>query len=175
MKYAWSILLLALLALSVACANNNDPNNNVNVSGNWSAALLDANGNQEFSFTTSLVQQSNNGVSGESLTFTTNSACFVDGGTETGAISINGNTSGVTSAGLQLNITSSGSSAGNTLTKMRKGCRNTSAATANPNAMTNNTTSRLRRAAFFALMRATGPPVGGTLRRAITCFLPWLA
>lgn len=116
MKYAWGILLLALLALSVACANNNNSNDNVNVSGNWSAALLDANGNQEFSFTTSLVQQSNNGVSGESLTFTTNSACFVDGGTETGALTLNGNTSGVTSAGLQLNITSSGSSAGNTLT-----------------------------------------------------------
>lgn len=116
MKFAWSALLLALLALCAACASNDNPNHNVNVSGNWSVALLDANGNQQFSFTTALVQQSNNGISAESLTFTTNSACFVDGGTETGALSLNGNTSGVTSAGLQLNITSTGSSAGNTLT-----------------------------------------------------------
>lgn len=116
MKYLWSAMLLALIAISAACAGNSHNNGNVNVSGNWSAALLDANGNQEFSFTTSLVQQSNNGVSGESLTFTTNSACFANGGTETGAVTLNGNTSGVTSAGLQLTIVSSGASAGNTLT-----------------------------------------------------------
>jgi hypothetical protein len=40
----------------------------------------------------------------------------VDGGTETGAFTVSGDTHGVTSAGVQLTIVSTGSSAGNTLT-----------------------------------------------------------
>ncbi len=115
MKYLWSAMLIALITICAACGNNNN-SSNPNVSGNWSVALLDANGNQQFSFTTSLTQSSNNSVSGENLTFTTNSACFANGGTETGALTISGNTSGVTTAGLQLTITSTGASAGNTMT-----------------------------------------------------------
>jgi hypothetical protein len=116
MKYFFSGIMLAALALFAACgSNSNNGNNNVNVAGNWSAALTDTGGNAVLSFTTTLTQTSNNSVSGETLTFTTNSACFANGETETGALTINGTTNGVTSAGLQLSIVSSGASAGNTL------------------------------------------------------------
>ncbi|HEY3930228.1 MAG TPA: hypothetical protein VGL89_17780 [Candidatus Koribacter sp.] len=116
MKYIFSGILLAAIALFAACgstANNGD--SGANVSGNWSAALVDTNGNAVLTFTTTLVQNSNGTISTSNLTFTTNSACFVGGGTETGAITISGTTSGVTSAGVQLTINSTGQSAGNTL------------------------------------------------------------
>jgi hypothetical protein len=117
MKYWLSAIVLAAVALLAACGGgSNNSNGGVNVSGNWSAALSDTSGNQVLTFTTTLMQNSNNGISGESLTFTTNSACFADGGSETGSIAISGNMGGVTSAGIQLTITSTGASAGNTLT-----------------------------------------------------------
>ncbi len=115
MRYIWSAVLLASIAMLAGCAGNSN-NSNVNVNGNWSAALADVNGNPTFTFTTSLTQSSNNSIAGENLTFTTNSACFANGGTETGALTISGTTSGVTAAGVQLTITSTGASAGNTLT-----------------------------------------------------------
>lgn len=115
MKYLFRGIVLAMLAFFVACGSGSN-NSHVNVSGNWSASLVDSGNNQVLTFTTTLTQTSGGSVSGETLNFTTNSACFANGGTETGAITISGNTSGVTSAGIQLTITSTGASAGNTLT-----------------------------------------------------------
>jgi len=116
MKYLVGVFMLAALVLSVACGGSSSNGSNVNVNGNWSVALSGTGGNQVLTFTTTLVQSGNNGLSGENLTFTTNSACFADGGTETGTLTINGNTGGVTSAGIQLTIASTGSAAGNMLT-----------------------------------------------------------
>jgi hypothetical protein len=117
MKCSLCGLLLAVLAFFTACGStSNNHQNNVNVNGNWSASLADGGGTQVFTFTTTLVESSGGSVSGQSLTFTSNSACFVDGGTETGAFTVSGDTNGVTSAGVQLTIVSTGSSAGNTLT-----------------------------------------------------------
>jgi hypothetical protein len=115
MKYLWVLVLVACVAMFSACGGNSSNNNGVNVNGSWSAALYDSGGNPQLTFTTSLVQSGNNGISVQNLTFTTNSACFVDGGSATGALVISGDTSGVTSAGVQLTVTSVGSSAGNTL------------------------------------------------------------
>jgi hypothetical protein len=117
MKNSLYALLLAALAFLAGCGNTSDNNqSNINVNGNWSASLADSGGTQIFTFTTTLTQTSGGAVSGESLTFTTNSACFVDGGTETGAFTLSGDSNGVTSAGVQLSIVSTGSSAGNTMT-----------------------------------------------------------
>jgi hypothetical protein len=115
MKYVFNGIILAALALFTACGSNNS-NSGLSVNGNWSASLTDSNNQQVFSFTTALTQNSNGSISGENLTFTTNSACFANGGTETGTITINGNTSGVTSAGIQLAIASSGTTPTNSLT-----------------------------------------------------------
>lgn len=116
MKYLMSLVMLAALGLFAACgSNSSNGGSNVNVNGNWSASLMDTGGTQVLTFTTSLTQSSDNSISGENLTFTTSSACFAGGGTETGAFTLNGNTGGVTSGGVQLTIASSGSSSGNTL------------------------------------------------------------
>jgi hypothetical protein len=115
MKYLWSLFLAAMMAVLVACGGNSNNNSSANVNGNWSVALYDTGGNPQLTFTTSLVEMSNNGISVQNLTFTTNSACFIDGGTATGALTVSGTTGGVTSTGVQLTVTSTGSSAGNTL------------------------------------------------------------
>lgn len=115
MKYAWGLMLVAAIAVFAACGGNSNNDNGANVNGNWSVALFDTGGNPQLTFTTSLVEMSNNSLSVQNLTFTTNSACFVEGGTATGALVISGNTNGVTNTGVQLTVTSTGSSAGNTL------------------------------------------------------------
>lgn len=116
MKFLWGLFLVATIAFFAACGGNSNNNNGANVNGNWSVALYDSGGNPQLTLTTSLTETGNNGISVQNLTFTTNSACFVDGGTATGAITVSGNTSGMTNTGVQLTITSTGSSAGNTLT-----------------------------------------------------------
>lgn len=115
MKHFFSGILLAVLAVCLGCGSNSN-NGNVNVNGNWSASLTDSGGTQFMTFTTSLTQSGNGTLAGENLTFTTNSACFANGGTETGSLTISGNMNGVTSAGIQLSIVSTGQNAGNTLT-----------------------------------------------------------
>jgi hypothetical protein len=111
-KFAVAMLLVAGLALA-GCGSGNHSGN---VNGNWTAALTDSSNGQVFAFSTSLV--ATNG--GSSLTvsnfsFTSNTACFVSGETESATFVLSGNFNGNVTGSFQFNVIS-GNPAGNTLT-----------------------------------------------------------
>jgi hypothetical protein len=111
-KFAVAMLLVAGLALE-GCGSGNHSGN---VNGNWTAALTDSSNGQVFAFSTSLV--ATNG--GSSLTvsnfsFTSNTACFVSGETESATFVLSGNFNGNVTGSFQFNVIS-GNPAGNTLT-----------------------------------------------------------
>jgi hypothetical protein len=111
-KIGTAILMVALFAIA-GCGSGS---NSGNVNGNWSAVLTDANNNQAFTFTTSLVATNNgSSLTVSNFTFTTNSSCFVSGETESASFSLTGNFNGNVTGAFQLNVIS-GTPAGNTLT-----------------------------------------------------------
>jgi hypothetical protein len=105
-KFAVAMLLIAGLAL-VGCGSNNPANMN----GNWTATLT---GSQNFSFTTSLITNSDGTLTITKLSFSSNS-CFVSGETETGTFALGGNFNGKVTGKFGL-IVKSGTPSGNVLT-----------------------------------------------------------
>ena len=95
----------------VGCGSNNK---SANITGTWSAALTDANGNQAFAFTTALVENSDGTLSFTNLTFSTNSSCFVSGETESGSFTLSGDFNGNVTGKFGMTVTS-GTPSGNTL------------------------------------------------------------
>jgi hypothetical protein len=111
-KFAVAMMLAGALALA-GCGSSNHSGN---VNGNWSAKLTDTNNSQVFSFSTSLVATNNSStLTVSNFTFTTNSACFVSGETESASFVLSGDFNGNVTGAFQFNVIS-GNPAGNTLT-----------------------------------------------------------
>ena len=111
-KFAVAMLLVAGLALA-GCGSGNHSGN---VNGNWAAVLTDTNNSQAFTFSTSLVATNNGStLTVSNFTFTTSSACFVSGETESASFVLSGNFNGNVTGSFQFNVIS-GNPAGNTLT-----------------------------------------------------------
>jgi len=106
-------MLLAVGLMTVGCGSNS--NQGGNISGNWNATLTDANQNQVFSFSTSLVDNGNGTVNVTNLTFSSNSSCFVSGETESGTFGLTGNFNGNVKGTFGMTITS-GTPSGSVLT-----------------------------------------------------------
>lgn len=109
------LLLLIGLALS-GCGTSG--NSDV-ISGNWTAALTNsANGTTNLSFTVSLTDMGNGGLSVTNLSFNTATPCFGSSTTATGGFTLTGTTNGVTTGGFQMSVQSgpAGSSNNNMLT-----------------------------------------------------------
>ena len=109
-KFAVAILIV-LAVMLVGCGSNNKSSN---ITGTWSAALTDTNGNQAFAFTTALVENSDGTLSFTNLTFSTNSSCFVSGETESGSFTLSGDLNGNVNGKFGMTV-HSGTPAGNTL------------------------------------------------------------
>lgn len=110
--FAVAMLLVAGLALT-GCGSSNNHSGNIN--GNWTAALTDLGGNPVFSFTTALVTNADGTLTVSNFSFSTNSACFVSGGTESGTFAFSGDFNGHVTGTFQFTLTS-GTPSGNTLT-----------------------------------------------------------
>ena len=114
MKLLRLALFLGLGLLLVGCGNDRATGGNIN--GNWTASLTDTGGNQSFAFTTSLIAAGSNGVlTVNNFRFTTQSACFVSGETESGTFALSGDFNGNVSGQFGMSVLS-GSPGGNTLT-----------------------------------------------------------
>lgn len=111
MKHLGIALILSAGLILAGCGSNS---NNNNINGNWTASLTNPDNSPAFAFTTSL-QSSGSVVSGTNLTFTTSSACFASGATQTGSFNLSGNFNGNVTGSFGLTI-QSGTPAGNTLT-----------------------------------------------------------
>jgi hypothetical protein len=107
------VLLLGLGLLTVGCGSDK---NSANITGNWNATLTDNSGGQVFAFTTSLVAAGSSGnFTVNSFRFSTDSACFVSGETESGTFALSGDFNGNVSGQFGMNVLS-GSPGGNALT-----------------------------------------------------------
>ena len=104
-------LILAMMGLGCGTSRSNADA----INGNWSAALSNSSsGNPTLNFTTTLKSTGSTGVTVTNLTFNSSNACFSGGDNATGAFTLTGTTSGVTSGGFQLTVDSQ--PAANTLT-----------------------------------------------------------
>jgi len=114
MKQLFTGLALALALLSVGCGTSSNKNSN-NVSGNWTATLTGNNASQNFAFTLTMFQNSDNSVSVTNLQFTTASPCFGSGATASGGFSVSGDFNGNATGALTL-LVQSNTTTNNTLT-----------------------------------------------------------
>ena len=106
------VLAAALLA-SLGCGTNSRETLN----GNWTAALVSpADATPVFNFTLIVAQTGAGSITITNLNFTTANPCFASGSTATGAFTLSGDLSGVTSGGFQMNIQSASSAGDNQLT-----------------------------------------------------------
>lgn len=112
-KSVLSILLGLALVLS-GCGNSRSTGT-TNITGNWSATLINTDSSPAFAFTTTFTQMTGSSVNVTKLSFTTSSPCFVSGETETASFVLSGNFSGSVSGVFQLAV-KSGNPGGNTLT-----------------------------------------------------------
>jgi hypothetical protein len=113
MKQLITGLALALVLLSVSCGTSSNSKTN-DVSGNWTATLTGANSSQNFAFTLTMFQNSDNSVSVSNLRFTTTSSCFGNHATASGGFSISGDFNGNANGALTL-LVQSNTSPNNTL------------------------------------------------------------
>ena len=114
MKTPGITLLLGLGLALVGCGASNHAGN---INGNWTASLTETgSGTQMFAFTTALMATGTSGtLTVSNFHFSTNSACFVSGETESGTFALSGNFNGNVSGQFGMSILS-GSPGGNTLT-----------------------------------------------------------
>ena len=114
MKTLAITILLGLGTFFVGCGNDKASNGNIN--GNWTASLTDSGGNQTLAFSTNLVATGSSGVlTVNNFRFTTQSACFVSGESESGTFSLTGDFKGNVSGQFGMSVIS-GSPGGNALT-----------------------------------------------------------
>jgi hypothetical protein len=114
MKTLSIALFVGLGLLLVGCGNDRATSGNIN--GNWTASLTDTGGSQTLAFTTALVAAGSSGVlTVNNFRFTTQSACFVSGETESGTFALSGDFNGNVSGQFGMSVLS-GSPGGNTLT-----------------------------------------------------------
>jgi hypothetical protein len=112
----FGIALLLVVGLVLAACGGGNSSSSPNVTGNWSATLTNTDGTPALAFTTSLTQGNGTAtVTGTNLTFTTSTACFTSGGSQTGSFVLSGNFNGNITGAFQLVILS-GTPSGNTLT-----------------------------------------------------------
>jgi hypothetical protein len=109
-KFAVAILMALGLTL-VGCSSNNKAGN---INGTWNANLTDTNGTQVFTFATAFVETGNGTLNITSLSFSTNSSCFVSGETESGTFGLSGDFNGNVTGSFGMNV-QSGTPSGNTL------------------------------------------------------------
>jgi hypothetical protein len=105
-------LLLVSLALAGCGASSHNPGT---INGGWNATLTDTNNTTVFSFGLSLLVNGDGTLSISNFNFTTNSPCFVSGGTETGSFALSGDFNGNVTGKFNF-VVQSGSPLGNTLT-----------------------------------------------------------
>jgi hypothetical protein len=105
-------LLLVSLALAGCGASNHSPGT---INGGWNATLTDTDNTTVFSFGLSLLVSGDGTLSISNFNFTTNSPCFVSGGTETGSFALSGDFNGNVTGKFNF-VVQSGSPVGNTLT-----------------------------------------------------------
>jgi len=114
MKTLGITMLLGMGLALVGCGTDSS-NKSGNINGNWTATLSDGGGTQMFAFTTSLVATGTAGtLTVNNFRFSTDSACFVSGETETGSFALSGDFTGNVSGQLGMSILS-GSPGGNNL------------------------------------------------------------
>ena len=84
-----NLAVIAMLALGLTlfgCSTSGTKTSNVN--GNWTASLTDTHGAQVLAFNTTITESSNSSLSVSNFSFSTNSACFVSGETESGTFAL---------------------------------------------------------------------------------------
>lgn len=113
MKLA-GIALVGFALILLGCGNSSSSKGS-NINGNWTASLTDAHGTQVLAFNTSINESSNSTLSISNFSFSTNSACFVSGETESGTFALAGNFNGNVAGKFGMNV-ASGSPGGNNLT-----------------------------------------------------------
>src|ERR1700675_3924091 len=98
-------MLLGVGLALVGCGADNNKTGNIN--GNWTATLTDGGGAQMFAFTTSLVATGTSGtLTVNNFRFSTDSACFVSGETESGTFALSGDFNGNVSGQLGMSVLS---------------------------------------------------------------------
>jgi hypothetical protein len=102
---------MVLMLTLVGCSSDNKAGN---INGTWNANLTDTNGTQVFTFATSFVETGDGTLNITSLSFSTNSSCFVSGETESGTFGLSGDFNGNVSGSFGMNV-QSGTPSGNTL------------------------------------------------------------
>jgi len=110
-QLAVAFVLLIVLAL-IGCGS--DTSNSSNINGNWNATLISGNNSTFLTFGTSLKVNGDGSLSVSNFSFTTDSACFVSGETETGSFTLSGDFNGNVNGKFGFTV-QSGSPAGNTL------------------------------------------------------------
>jgi hypothetical protein len=111
-QFAVALLLIASLTALGCGANGSNP---ANINGTWNATLTNSSNTTVFSFGTSLVVNGDGSLSVTNFNFTSNSACFMSGQTESGSFTLSGNFNGQVTGKFGLEV-QSGTPAGNTLT-----------------------------------------------------------
>jgi len=84
---SFAVLLLACLSLIGCGSSNSNPHMN-NVNGNWDATLMSGDNVSMFQFGTSLTADRNGVLTISNFDLTTNSACFADGETVSGSVTL---------------------------------------------------------------------------------------
>jgi hypothetical protein len=112
--YRFAIVVVLAFGLAAVGCGSGKSNGSGNINGNWTATLTDSNGTPVFGFGTSLTVNNGGTLSITNFNFTTNSACFVSGDTESGSFALTGDFNGNVSGKFDFTI-NSGSPAGNVL------------------------------------------------------------
>jgi hypothetical protein len=111
-KFAVVVLLAAGIAM-MGCGSNSSNHGNIN--GTWNATLTDTSNATVFSFGTNLVVNGDGTLAVTNFSFSTNSPCFVSGGSETGSFALSGDFNGNVTGTFGFTV-QSGSPVGDTLT-----------------------------------------------------------
>lgn len=111
MRQFAATVVVALGLVLIGCGANSS---NSNINGTWHATLTDSNNVTAFSFGTALTVNGDGSLKISNFQFTSNSGCFVSGETETGSVTLSGNSSGSVTGGFGLTV-NSGTPSGNTL------------------------------------------------------------
>lgn len=113
MKQSIAAVVVGVCLILAACGANRV--NPATINGGWNATLTDNGNATAFSFGMSLLVNGDGTLGVSNFTFTTNSPCFVSGGSESGSFILSGTFNGTVTGKFNFAV-QSGSPAGNTLT-----------------------------------------------------------